>query len=178
MYLSKVQVLSNVYLKLHLSASTYVLGLMHGCLLCTRMALGDTIENTSNCLITLIALLINELMYNSATSCHKWIAFKPHQTVSLHAWGNNAGTASPLLHSRSHWTCAQQPLLSWQYCICKLEVPSLTPIKNTNIHNTYVHIHWIIVWWQINDILNLLIRNVYLASHQFKCSGIFNWTLH
>jgi len=37
------------------------------------------IKAAADCLV----LSINELMYNSATSCHKWIAFKPYHTVSL-----------------------------------------------------------------------------------------------
>ena len=37
------------------------------------------IQAAADCL----ALPIYELMYNSETSCHKWIAFKPRHTESL-----------------------------------------------------------------------------------------------
>ena len=87
------------------------------------------IQAAADCL----GLPIYELMYNSATNCHKWIAFKPRHTVSLHKeimpQPHFPFTVDhiELLHNKYHY----DSIVSDNFC--KLQVPSLTPVENTNI---------------------------------------------
>jgi len=93
------------------------------------------IQATVNCLA--LPIYMSYVTYNSATSCHKRIAFKPHHSVSL----LEEIIPQPhfpfrvdhieLLHNKYHY----DSIVSDNFC--KLQVPSLTPVEDTNI----IHIH-------------------------------------
>ena len=85
-----------------------------------------------------ISFSIHELQYNSATSCHKWIGFKLHHSVSL----PEEIMPQPqfpfmvdhieLLHSEYHY----DSIVSDKFCKLDLQVPSLRPVENKEIiHN-------------------------------------------
>ena len=82
-------------------------------------------------------LPIYELIYNSTTNCHKWIAFKPRHTVSL----PEETMPQPhfpftvdhieLLHNKYHY----DSIVSDNFCKLQASLlfASLTPVENTNI---------------------------------------------
>ena len=80
-----------------------------------------------------IRLPIYELIYNSTTGCHKWIVFKPRHFLSLPEdimpQPHFPFTVDhiELLHNKHHYDSIVSDNFN------KLQVPSLTPVENTEI---------------------------------------------